>query len=71
MNENKFEQRLLDGFDKIDNRIKTLESRFGNIEQTTAWIKGNLEGRGETRRTALSSIALFLAILAWVIVLVK
>lgn len=69
MNQDKFEQLLLDRLDKIDNRIKTLESRFGNIAQTTAWIKGNLEGRAETRHTILSSISIFVAIFAFVIVI--
>lgn len=71
MNEKSFEQRLLDQFDKIENRMKALESGFGNVGQTTAWIKGKLQGSTETRRSVLSSIALFLAILAFVIALVK
>ena len=83
MNENKFEQLLLDRLDKIDNRfdkidtrlvrmddrITVIESRFGNVEQTTAWIKGNLQSRAETRHTLLSSISLFVAIFAFVIVI--
>lgn len=43
MNENKFEQLLLERLDKIDNRLDKIEDRLGSLEQTTAWVKGKLE----------------------------
>ena len=93
MNETRFEQLLLDRFDKIDNRLDkmdnqmtalenkmddrmtalenkmddrmtALENRFGNVEQTTAWIKGKLEARHEFSTDIKSWIAIAVAIAA-------
>lgn len=82
MNENKLTQLLLDRLDKIDdrmtalenkfdNRMSDLEKRFGNVEQTTAWIKGKLEGRAETRHVVLTGISIFIAICAVVVAILK
>lgn len=78
MNENKFEQLLLDRLDKIDNRfdkidarldrmddrMTTIESRIGNLEQTTASIKTKLDARSEFFTDLKSWIAIGVAVAA-------
>lgn len=96
MNENKFEELLLDRlekidnrFDKIDNRLDkmderimaldnkiderttALESRFSNVEQTTSWIKGKLEGRSEVHHVVLTGISIVVAIGAVIVAIFK
>ena len=77
MNE-KFEQLLLDRFDKIENQfnkidiqMSAIQDRLGNLEQTTAWIKGKLEGRSETRHLLLTTISVVAAIGAVIVAILK
>ena len=78
MNEHKFEELLLDRLDKIDNRfdkiedrLDTIENRIGSLEQTTAWIKGKLEGRADVHHVVLTSISILVAIGAVIVAIFK
>lgn len=78
MNENKFQERLLDRLDKIDNRfdklddrITALESSLGSLEETIAWIKGKLEGRSEVHHVVLTGISILVAIGAVIVAIFK
>ena len=74
----KFEQLILDRFDKIENQfnkidtqMSAIQDRLSNLEQTTAWIKGKLEGRSETRHVVLTCISIATAIGAVLVAILK
>ncbi|MXZ00231.1 hypothetical protein F4Y93_06110 [Candidatus Poribacteria bacterium] len=71
MNQDKFEELLLDRLDKIDERMTAIENRIGNLEQTTSWIKGKLEGRSEVNHIVLTSISIIVAIGAVIVAWLK
>ena len=56
---------------KLDEKTSAIENRIGNLEQTTAWIKGKLEGRSDVNHIVLTSISIFVAICAVVVAWLK
>lgn len=78
----RFEDKIEGRFNKIDDQMKVLENkvedrfnkiedRLGSLEQTTAWIKGKLEGRGEMHHVVLTGISILVAIGAVVVAIFK
>ena len=64
MNQEKFEELLLDRLSKIDDRMSSIENRLSSLEQGMAWVRGKLEGRGEFWTDIKSWIAIVVAIAA-------
>ncbi|MDE0688239.1 MAG: hypothetical protein OXI61_08755 [Candidatus Poribacteria bacterium] len=75
MNQEKFEELLLDQFSKIndrmssienriDDRMSSIETRLSSLEQGMAWVRGKLEGQGEFWTDIKSWIAIVVAIAA-------
>ena len=47
MNQEKFEELLLNQLSEINGRMSSMENRLSLLEQGMAWVRGKLEGRGE------------------------
>ena len=78
MNQEKFEELLLNQLSEIngrmssmdermssmDERMSSVENRLSSLEQGMAWVRGKLEGRGEFWADIKSWIALVVAVAA-------
>ena len=78
MNQEKFEEVLLNQLSEISNRISAMdermsamdermsamENRLSSLEQSMAWVRGKLEGRSEFWTDIKSGIALLVAVAA-------
>ena len=78
MNQEKFEELLLNQLSEIsgrissmnermssmDERMSSVENRLSSLEQGMAWVRGKLEGRGEFWADIKSWIALLVAVAA-------
>ncbi|MCY3551460.1 MAG: hypothetical protein OXH39_13450 [Candidatus Poribacteria bacterium] len=85
MNQEKFEELLLNQLSEIsgrmssmdermssmDERMSSVENRISSLEQGMAWVRGKLEGRGGFWADIQSSIALVVAIAAIIFVWLK
>ena len=78
MNQEKFEELLLNQLSEIsgrmssmDERMSSVENRISSLEQGMAWVRGKLEGRGGFWADTQSSIALVVAIAAIIFVWLK
>lgn len=78
MNQEKFEELILNQLSEIsgrmssmeermssmEERISSVENRLSSLEQGMAWVRGKLEGRGEFWADIKSWIALVVAVAA-------
>lgn len=82
MNQEKFEELLLNQLseignrmssmdermssmeNRIDERMSSMENRLSSLEQSMAWVRGKLEGRGEFWADIKSWIAIAVAVAA-------
>ena len=71
MNQEKFEELLLNQLSEIngrmssmDERMSSVENRLSSLEQGMVWVRGKLEGRGEFWADIKSWIALVVAVAA-------
>ena len=71
MNQERFEELLLNQLSEIsgrissmDERISSVENRLSSLEQGMAWVRGKLEGRGEFWADIKSWIAIVGAVAA-------
>ena len=71
MNQEKFEELLLHQLSEIGDRMSSMENRLSSLEQSMAWVKGNLEGRGEFWADIKSWIAIVVAVAAVIFVWLK
>ena len=78
MNQEKFEELILNQLSEIsgrissmDERMSSVENRLSSLEQGMAWVRGKLEGRGGFWADTQSSIALVVAIAAIIFVWLK
>ena len=78
MNQEKFEELLLNQLSEISGRISSMderrssvENRFSSLEQGMAWVRGKLEGRSEFWADIKSWIALVVAVAAIIFVWLK
>ena len=78
MNQEKFEELILNQLSKIngrissmDERMSSVENRISSLEQGMAWMRGKLEGRGGFWADIRSSITLVVAIAAIIFVWLK
>ena len=44
------------GFDRIENRLDSIDTRLRNVETNVAWIKGKLEGTQEGNQASVWQI---------------
>ena len=71
MNQERFEELLLNQLSEIsgrissmDERMSSVENRFSSLEQGMAWVRGKFEGWGEFWVDIKSWIALVVAVAA-------
>ena len=62
--ENRIDERMSTMENRIDERMSTMENRLSSLEQSMAWVRGKLEGRGEFWTDIKSWIAITVAIAA-------
>jgi len=71
MNQEKFEELILDQLSQMNERMSSIEGRLSSLEQGMAWVRGKLEGRGEFWTDIKSWIAISVAIAAVVVAIWK
>ena len=75
MHQEKFEELLLHQLseigermssmgNRIDERMSSMENRLSSLEQSMAWVRGKLEGRGEFWADIKAWIAIVVAVAA-------
>ena len=58
--ENRIDERMA----SMDERMVSMENRLSSLEQSMAWVRGKLEGRGEFWADIKSWVALVVAVAA-------
>ena len=64
MNQEKFEELLLNQLYEISGRMSSVENRLSSLEQGMAWVRGKLEGQSEFGTDIKSWIAIVVAVAA-------
>ena len=62
--ENRLDERMSSMENKVDERMSSMENRLSSLEQSMAWVRGKLEGRGEFWADIKSWIAIVVAVAA-------
>ncbi|MDE0423892.1 MAG: hypothetical protein OXN25_03365 [Candidatus Poribacteria bacterium] len=58
------DERMSSMENRIDERMSSMENRLSSLEQSMAWVRGKLEGRGEFWADIKSWVALVVAVAA-------
>ncbi|MYB94346.1 hypothetical protein F4055_06735 [Candidatus Poribacteria bacterium] len=62
--ETRIDERMSSMETRIDERMSSMENRLSSLEQSMAWVRGKLEGRGEFWVDIKSWVALVVAVAA-------
>ena len=69
--ETRIDERMSSMETRIDERMSSMETRLSSLEQSMAWVRGKLEGRGEFWADLKSGVALVVAVAAIIVVWLK
>lgn len=64
MSQDKFEEMVV-------STLESVRADISNIKSDISWVKGQLEGRAETRHVILTAISIVVAICAVVVAILK